>query len=101
MHCVTIGCSVDATIIGVRRSFDDLVAEADAVSVAGWDFSWLNGRATEQRPSWGYQRQLRDRLAQAASALDLYTGGGEVLAGAGPFPARMAATERPGNEPAR
>jgi len=75
------------------RTFDELVAEADAVSVAGWDFSWLDGRATEQRPSWGYQRLLRDRLAQATSGLDLYTGGGEVLAGAGPFPPTMAATE--------
>jgi predicted dehydrogenase len=25
------------------RTFDQLVAEADAVSVAGWDFSWLEG----------------------------------------------------------
>lgn len=75
------------------RTFDELIAEADSVSVAGWDFSWLDGRATEERPSWGYQRLLRARLAQVASALDLYTGGGEVLAGAGPFPATMAATE--------
>jgi len=63
------------------RTFDELVAEADSVSVAGWDFSWLDGRATEQRPTWGYQRLLRKRLAQATSVLDLYTGGGEVLAG--------------------
>ncbi len=77
----------------MERTFDQLVAEAESVSVAGWDFSWLNGRATEQRPSWGYQRLLRDRLAQAKSALDIYTGGGEVLAGAGPFPPTMAATE--------
>jgi hypothetical protein len=41
---------------GMDRSFDDLVAEAEAASVDGWDFSWLAGRATEQRPSWGYQR---------------------------------------------
>lgn len=75
------------------RTFDDLVAEADSITVAGWDFSWLEGRATEQRPSWGYQRLLRARLAGVQSALDLYTGGGEVLAGARPFPPTMAATE--------
>ena len=23
------------------RTFDELIAEADSVSVAGWDFSWL------------------------------------------------------------
>ncbi|MFH8748282.1 class I SAM-dependent methyltransferase [Streptomyces rimosus] len=75
------------------RSFDDLVAEAESVSVAGWDFSWLDGRATEQRPSWGYQRSLGTRLAGATAALDVQTGGGEVLAGAGPLPPVMAATE--------
>ncbi|MEU2794079.1 class I SAM-dependent methyltransferase [Streptomyces sp. NPDC007100] len=75
------------------RTFDDLVAEAESVSVDGWDFSWLDGRANEQRPSWGYQRSLGDRLARASAALDIQTGGGEVLAGAGPLPPVMAATE--------
>lgn len=77
----------------MTRSFDELVAEANAVDVSGWDFSWLAGRATEQRPSWGYQRLLADRLAAAGSALDIQTGGGEVLAGVAAFPATMAATE--------
>jgi SAM-dependent methyltransferase len=75
------------------RSFEELVAEADAVSVDGWDFSWLDGRATEQRPSWGYQRLMAERLAAANAALDLQTGGGEVLAGAGKLPPVAAATE--------
>jgi SAM-dependent methyltransferase len=77
----------------MTRSFDELVAEADAVDVSGWDFSWLAGRATEQRPSWGYQRLLADRLATVAAALDVQTGGGEVLAGVPTFPPTMAATE--------
>jgi SAM-dependent methyltransferase len=77
----------------MSRSFDDLVAEADAVDVSGWDFSWLAGRATEQRPSWGYQRLLGERLAPVGAALDVQTGGGEVLAGVPAFPATMAATE--------
>src|SRR3984885_14023666 len=80
-------------ISDMERTFDELVAEADSVSVAGWDFSWLDGRGTEERPSWQYQRLLRGRLAQVQSALDLYTGGGEVLAGARPFPPTMVATE--------
>ncbi|MFH9420070.1 class I SAM-dependent methyltransferase [Streptomyces sp. NPDC017529] len=75
------------------RTFDDLVAEAESVSVDGWDFSWLDGRASEQRPSWGYQRSLGARLARASAALDIQTGGGEVLAGAGPLPPVMVATE--------
>lgn len=77
----------------MRREFDDLLAEAASVSVDGWDFSWLEGRATEERPSWGYQRQLSRRLSAVSAALDIATGGGEVLAGAGPFPPTMAATE--------
>ena len=80
-----------------RRSFEDLVAEADAVSVDGWDFSWLDGRATEQRPTWGYQRLMAERLATARAALDVDTGGGEVLAGAHEMarsvPPVLAATE--------
>ncbi|WP_374021649.1 class I SAM-dependent methyltransferase [Mycobacterium sp. HNNTM2301] len=75
------------------RTFDDLVAEADAAPVDGWDFSWLDGRATEERPSWGYQRQLSSRLATVSAALDIHTGGGEVLSGAAPFPPTMAAIE--------
>lgn len=77
----------------VGRTFEDLVAEAEAASVDGWDFSWLDGRATEQRPSWGYQRLLSSRLATVSAALDIHTGGGEVLSGAGPFPPVMAAVE--------
>lgn len=75
------------------RSFEELVAEAAAAPVEGWDFSWLDGRATEQRPSWGYQRLMSRRLAGASAALDIYTGGGEVLAGVEKFPPTMAATE--------
>ncbi|PTR29118.1 methyltransferase family protein [Rhodococcus sp. OK519] len=75
------------------RTFDELVAEAEAAPMEGWEFSWLDGRATEQRPSWGYQRVLGTRLARATAALDIETGGGEVLAGAGAMPRTMVATE--------
>jgi SAM-dependent methyltransferase len=78
---------------GMSPTFEDLVTEADSVCVDGWDFSWLDGRATEERPSWGYQRLLSQRLATVSAALDIHTGGGEVLAGAGPFPPTMAAIE--------
>ena len=75
------------------RSFDDLVAEAATVDVSGWDFSWLDGRATEQRPPWGYARLLAERLPRATSALDLDTGGGEIIAQVPTLPARMTVTE--------
>ncbi|MEU3658267.1 class I SAM-dependent methyltransferase [Streptomyces sp. NPDC032940] len=73
------------------RSFDDLVAEGAAVPTEGWDFSWFEGRATEQRPSWGYARSLAGRLAGAAAVLDVQTGGGEVL----DFALGAAAPHRP------
>ncbi|NUU25266.1 MAG: class I SAM-dependent methyltransferase [Streptomycetaceae bacterium] len=77
----------------MSRTFDHLVAEAESVSVAGWDFSWLDGRATEQRPSWGYQRLMGERMAAASAALDIQTGGGEVLAGVPKLPRLTVATE--------
>ncbi|WP_416518725.1 class I SAM-dependent methyltransferase [Streptomyces achromogenes] len=61
------------------RSFEDLVAEGVAVPTEGWDFSWFEGRASEARPSWGYARSAGERLARAEAALDIQTGGGEVL----------------------
>lgn len=75
------------------KSFDELVAEAEAADVSGWGFAWLAGRASEERPSWGYSRLLAQRLAQVESALDLDTGGGEVLGEVPRFPPRMCATE--------
>lgn len=75
------------------RSFQELVSEAGAAEIDGWGFGWLDGRATEERPPWGYARSLTQRLAQVDSALDLDTGGGEVLDEATVFPSRMFATE--------
>jgi hypothetical protein len=35
----------------VARSFEELVDAAVAAPIEGWDFSWLEGRAIEERPS--------------------------------------------------
>ncbi|WP_431782317.1 class I SAM-dependent methyltransferase [Streptomyces chumphonensis] len=77
----------------MSRSFAELVAEAESAPTEGWDFSWLDGRATEERPSWGYQRAMSRRLSVVSAALDVQTGGGEVLAGAERLPPVMVATE--------
>jgi SAM-dependent methyltransferase len=81
----------------MSRSFADLVAEAGAEPVEGWDFSRLAGRATEERPPWAYARLLAERLGRASASLDLQTGGGEVyaeaLARAGRAPGVVAATD--------
>ena len=79
--------------VGDDPEFVRLVAEGAAVPVAGWDFSWFDGRATEERPSWGYARMMAGRMARARAALDIQTGGGEVLAGLPHPPPVLAATE--------
>jgi SAM-dependent methyltransferase len=74
-------------------TFEELLAEGAAVPVEGWDFSWFDGRATEDRPSWGYARLIAGRLATAGTALDIQTGGGEVIAHVPRPPAVFVATE--------
>lgn len=75
------------------RPFEDLVAEAVAADVTGWGFDWLDGRATEERPPWSYVRLLGSALAGADAALDIDTGGGEVVDEAADLPSRMVVTE--------
>ena len=74
-------------------TFEDLIAEGESVPVEGWDFSWFDGRATEERPPWGYARLMSERMAKAEAALDVQTGGGEVLAQITAPPVVLAATE--------
>jgi SAM-dependent methyltransferase len=60
-------------------TFEELVADGASVPLEGWDFTWFEGRATEERPPWGYARLIGERLAKVDAALDVETGGGEVL----------------------
>ncbi|KAF9556803.1 hypothetical protein EC968_007938 [Mortierella alpina] len=74
-------------------SFEELVHDGNTSSVDGWDFSWFEGRATEERPSWGYAKAMSERMGQSTAAVDLQTGGGEVLNTVKTFPPLIAATE--------
>jgi len=74
-------------------TFDELVADAAAAPIDGWDFGWLDGRATEERPPWGYARVIGERAARAERLLDLQSGGGEVLAGLDGWPRLLVASE--------
>ncbi len=79
-------------------TFEELIAEGETVPVEGWDFSWFDGRASEERPPWGYARLLGERMAAlatvpGAAALDLQTGGGEVTASIPAGPPVLVATE--------
>ncbi|MFX4287111.1 hypothetical protein ACQBJO_08585 [Janibacter sp. G349] len=75
------------------RSVDDLVAEAAAADVTGWGFAWLDGRTTEERPPSSYVRLIEAALADAGAALDIDTGGGEVVDEAADLPSRTVLTE--------
>lgn len=80
-----------------RSDFDALLVEGSNEPVEGWDFSWLDGRASEGRPSWSYLASLTQRIEVATSVLDLQTGGGESFAEAlsrsERLPRYLAATE--------
>jgi SAM-dependent methyltransferase len=58
-------------------TFEQLVAQGDSEPTEGWDFTWFNDRATEQRPSWKFSEALVSRLANVDAVLDVQTGGGE------------------------
>jgi SAM-dependent methyltransferase len=77
----------------MRRSFEKLVAEADSAPIRGWDFSWLEGRAFEERPSWRYFNLVAERAGTVSTMLDLQSGGGEMLSGLPRFAPFTVATE--------
>jgi SAM-dependent methyltransferase len=77
----------------VTPGFEELIAEAVALPISGWDTSPIRGRWTTGAPPWDYRTIVRARLESAASVLDLGTGGGEFLSSMAPLPARTFATE--------
>jgi SAM-dependent methyltransferase len=88
-----LGLAIHSVRVAASPVFEELLAEGVSVPVDGWDFSWFRGRATEDRPPWGYSQLLAQRMAVATAALDIQTGGGEVLAQIPHPPPMLAATE--------
>jgi SAM-dependent methyltransferase len=74
-------------------NFEQLVQEALDHTFSGWDFSWLNGRWHEAAPSWDYRQLVQARIKNAASLLDMGTGGGEFLSSLTDLPPTTYATE--------
>lgn len=62
-----------------RQFFDDLVQDANSVSLEGWDFSFLNGRTVGDALPWDYQQMASDLVFRAHRTLDIDTGGGEIF----------------------
>ena len=71
------------------RHGDDVVVDEEAKlalwrgrfaePVSGWDFSPFDGSIETDEPPWSYDTLARDALVGATSAVDIGTGGGEVL----------------------
>lgn len=76
---------------------EELLAEAAAVPIGGWDFSWLGSRMKSEPPPWDYDALVCAHAEGSPDLLDLGTGGGEWLASLPCRPARVVATE--GYEP--
>ncbi|MEV4516479.1 methyltransferase [Dactylosporangium sp. NPDC049525] len=74
-------------------TYEELIAEATAAPVEGWDFGWLRGRTHGGELSWSYPELARDLVGHASSLLDVDTGGGELLASLAPLPPHAVASE--------
>ena len=75
------------------KSFEELVSEADAWNLKGWDFTSLSGRWVESPTPWDYRTMVLALLQRTDSLLDMGTGGGEFLSSVHPLPKHTYATE--------
>ena len=76
-----------------QDEFERLVSEAVRQDFSGWDFSYIDERWRTSPTSWDYRQRILGRVSQAASLLDMGTGGGEFLASLVPLPVDTCATE--------
>lgn len=58
---------------------DELLAEAEATTFQGWDFSRLGDRLVLEPPRWDFKEIAANAAAGATTMLDMGTGGGEWL----------------------
>lgn len=79
--------------MGVQPSLQTLLDDADALPIAGWDFSLLRDRIAITGLPWNFDEIVASHAHTASDLLDIGTGGGEWLAGLGARPARTVATE--------
>ncbi|HEY2812513.1 MAG TPA: hypothetical protein VGJ03_03505 [Acidimicrobiales bacterium] len=73
--------------------FDELVGEAEAARNDRWDFTWLEGRAIEERPSWHYFDRVMERAAQVTTLLEVEAGVGSMIGKLPSLPSVAVATE--------
>ncbi|HYB45671.1 MAG TPA: hypothetical protein VEC92_04035 [Nitrososphaerales archaeon] len=73
--------------------FNRLIEEAEKRPFSGWDFSYIDGRYVEGKPSWDFAGEARRMVQRSRSMLDIGTGGGEFLSSLSPLPGTCCATE--------
>jgi SAM-dependent methyltransferase len=73
--------------------FDDLVDDAERTPIEAWDFSWLNGRAVEERPTWRYFDRVAERVPSVSALLEVQAGVGAMIGNLRSLPRLSAATE--------
>lgn len=78
-------------------TFEELISDALAAPVVGWDFSWLQGRWSVGPLPWSYQAEVERHAATASSMLDIGTGGGELLSITARAPFTVATESWPPN----
>ncbi|MGH3663546.1 MAG: hypothetical protein ACRDT8_18560 [Micromonosporaceae bacterium] len=65
------------------KRYEELVAEAVAAPLAGWDFSYLGARLIQADPPWSYYDRATDLVINAdGPVLDMSAGGAELSEGA-------------------
>lgn len=78
-------------------NYEDYIAlwqQEEQAPFVGWDFSYLRGRMTEERPPWSYEARAAEVLQGTTSVLDMGTGGGErLLKLREHWPAKVVVTE--------
>ncbi len=82
-----------------RSSPEELLEQALEIPFRGWDFSVLGDRLVLEPPPWSFEQVVDDAAADAASMLDMGTGGGEWLSNRRLAPCTVATESWPPNVP--
>jgi SAM-dependent methyltransferase len=77
----------------VDATFEALVEEAERAPIEGWDFSWLAGRAIEERPTWRYFDRVVERASGVSALLEVQAGVGGMIGNLPHLPPVSVATE--------
>lgn len=76
----------------MSTTFEQLLRDADATPLVGWDLS-CDGRITPTATPWNFEAAVERHARRSPDMLDMGTGGGEWLSRLAHRPARTVATE--------